>query len=106
VSRSENPWRSPLVDDVIGTQKDCRTNAQLEGPRCLEVEDELEFRRPLNGQVRGMHTLEDAIDERPSALFGGSVSLALVTLIALSTTSVMESRNGPDLMARPRRRSS
>ena len=44
--------------------------------------------------------------ESTDALFGGSVSSALVALIALSTTSGMESRNGPDLMVRPRRRSS
>jgi hypothetical protein len=50
---------STLFDHLVGTCEQHRGHFDAERPRCLEVDDKLEFCRLQHWQVSGLHALED-----------------------------------------------
>src|ERR1700681_2883600 len=74
----------PSLDDLIRPLQERRRDRQAEGLGGLEVDDQLELRGLLNGQVAGVGALEDliSIDGEPS------VRVTLTRAVAHQSTSV------------------
>src|SRR4030095_15437934 len=51
------------LDHLIRPQQERRRDRETESPGGLEVDDELELRGLLNGQLPGFGALEDLVDE-------------------------------------------
>ena len=51
-----------LLDNLICAQHQRRRDREAESPRSLEVDDELELRRLLDGKVRGLRALQNSIN--------------------------------------------
>jgi hypothetical protein len=50
-----------LLDQLVGTQKNSRWNFQTDGLRRLEIDDEVELRRLLHGQISRLGAFENSI---------------------------------------------
>src|SRR2546428_2690056 len=66
VTRSRRPRRSvtgqpSLLNDLIRTDQDRLRDRQAEGLRGLQIYHELEFRRLLDGEIRGLRPFEDPV---------------------------------------------
>src|SRR4030095_1293370 len=66
--RSWPRWSSTLFDDLVGPQQQRLRNREAECLGGLEVDDQLELRRLLDGEIGGPHTLEDPVHVRGNAL--------------------------------------
>ena len=53
---------APLLDDLIRPREHRRRDREAKGLRSFEVDDQLEFRRLLNGQVRGLNASQNLVD--------------------------------------------
>jgi hypothetical protein len=62
---------APSFDYVICPLEERRRDRQAEGMGGLEVDDEIELLRLLDGQVAGPRTLEDLVDVRHERAFSG-----------------------------------
>jgi len=66
VSRCSNVRgaKLPLLDHLIGAQRECRRDGKTEGLCGLHVDHQLELRRRLNGKVARLLAPQDAVDIR------------------------------------------
>src|SRR5262245_4771467 len=63
---SKTTWpRCGSLDHLVGKRKQRRWNCEVEHPRRLEIEHELEFGWLLNRQIAGFCALQDLVDEQP-----------------------------------------
>ena len=57
----EQPFAEPLFDHPVGAQQDRRRNGEAEGVGGLQVDDKLELRGLLDGEVGGLGALENLV---------------------------------------------
>ena len=67
--------RRRLLDHLIGPLEQRRRDREAEGIGCLEIDDQLELRRLLDGQVGGLDVFQDLVQvgaarRKESARFG------------------------------------
>jgi hypothetical protein len=60
---------APLLDNMVRSDEDGPRDREAESPGGLQVDDQLELRRLLHGQVGGLRAFEDLVD------VGGSASV-------------------------------